>query len=150
MVLVKTSEGINTAARDHASRQEILRVFVKFVKEYQTVLNLVPSKHAGVICDGCNRSPIIGILHDRCESSADLVRITFVFSLTNMIIQGSTNRRIGGWIDRTYICATSKKRRTFILSQNVRVGYLLRNKQISSQRKTRCTPVVFPHVFLEQ
>ena len=54
-------EEINAVAREHASRQEILRVSLKFVKEGQTVLNILPSKHVEVMCDGCNRSAIIRI-----------------------------------------------------------------------------------------
>jgi hypothetical protein len=34
--LVTTSEGINETARDQASRQQLLRVFVKFLTENRT------------------------------------------------------------------------------------------------------------------
>ncbi len=36
LVLVTTSEGINETARDQASRQQLLRVFVKFLTENRT------------------------------------------------------------------------------------------------------------------
>jgi len=79
LVLANTSDGINEAARDQASRQQILRVFVKFVKDDGSTLKLLPPKHVGVICDGCNRSPIIGVRYkclecfdyDLCETCAD-------------------------------------------------------------------------------
>lgn len=79
LVLATTPEGINEAARDQASRQQIFRVFVKFVKEETNSIKYLPPKHIGVICDGCNRSPIIGIRYkclecfdyDLCETCAD-------------------------------------------------------------------------------
>jgi hypothetical protein len=52
LVLVTTSAGINEAARDQASRQQLFRVFVKFLKVDGTPLNYLPPKHVGVICDG--------------------------------------------------------------------------------------------------
>ncbi len=52
LVLATTSDGINEAARDQASRQQLLRVFVKFIKDDTNPMNFVPSKHVGVICDG--------------------------------------------------------------------------------------------------
>ncbi len=54
-------KGINEATRDQASRQQILRVFVKFNKEDIPPMKLLSPKHVGVICDGCNRLPIVGI-----------------------------------------------------------------------------------------
>jgi hypothetical protein len=53
--LVTTSEGINETARDQASRQQLLRVFVKFVAENGTPLKYLPPKHVGVICDALFR-----------------------------------------------------------------------------------------------
>jgi len=52
LVLITTSVGINEAARDQASRQQLFRVFVKFLKVDGTPLNYLPPKHVGVICDG--------------------------------------------------------------------------------------------------
>jgi hypothetical protein len=53
LVLATTSDGINEAARDQASRQQLLRVFVKFIKDDAVpMLKLLPPKHVGVICDG--------------------------------------------------------------------------------------------------
>ena len=52
LVLVTSSSGINEAARDQASRQQVLRVFVKFLKEDGALLKYLPPKHVGVICDG--------------------------------------------------------------------------------------------------
>ncbi len=50
--MATTSDGINEAARDQASRQQLLRVFVKFIKEDAAPMKLLPPKHVGVICDG--------------------------------------------------------------------------------------------------
>jgi hypothetical protein len=51
--LATTSDGINEAARDQASRQQLLRVFVKFIKDdVVPMVKLLPPKHVGVICDG--------------------------------------------------------------------------------------------------
>jgi hypothetical protein len=53
LVLATTSDGINEAARDQASRQQLLRVFVKFIKDdVVPMVKLLPPKHVGVICDG--------------------------------------------------------------------------------------------------
>lgn len=52
LVLATKTDGINEAARDQASRQQLLRVFVKFVKEDPAPMKLLPPKHVGVICDG--------------------------------------------------------------------------------------------------
>ena len=52
LVLATNSDGINEAARDQASRQQLLRVFVKFIKDDLPPLKLLPPKHVGVICDG--------------------------------------------------------------------------------------------------
>ncbi len=50
--MITSSDEINQAAREQASRQELLRVFVKFSKEGGTTLKYLPPKHVGVICDG--------------------------------------------------------------------------------------------------
>ncbi|CAF1577243.1 unnamed protein product [Rotaria magnacalcarata] len=79
LVLTTTSDGINEAARDQVSRQQLLRVFVKFIKEDHCSMKLLPPIHVDVICDGCNRSPIIGVRYKclecfdyaLCESCAD-------------------------------------------------------------------------------
>jgi hypothetical protein len=60
--LATTPKGINEAAR-----QQILRVFVKFIKEDVSPMKLLSPKHVGVICDGCNRSPIVGIRYKCLE-----------------------------------------------------------------------------------
>jgi hypothetical protein len=52
LVLVTTSDGINEAARDQASRQQLFRVFVRFLNDGGTPLKYLPPKHVGVICDG--------------------------------------------------------------------------------------------------
>ena len=52
LVLATTSDGINEAARDQASRQQLLRVFVKLIKDDLVSMKLLPAKHIGVICDG--------------------------------------------------------------------------------------------------
>jgi hypothetical protein len=44
LVLVTTSEEINEAARDQASRQQLLRVFVKFLKEGGTSIKISSTK----------------------------------------------------------------------------------------------------------
>ncbi|CAF2754226.1 unnamed protein product [Rotaria sp. Silwood2] len=77
LVSARSSDGVNEAARDQASPQQLLRVFVKFIKENFNRTKPMPSKYLGVIC--CNRSPIIGIRYkclecvdyDLCESCAD-------------------------------------------------------------------------------
>jgi hypothetical protein len=115
--LATTSDGINEAARDQASRQQILRVFVKFIKEDVPSMTLLPPKHVGVICDGCNRSPIVGIRYkclecfdyDLCESCADrqLIhahhvmakirtphQVDFIFLFQYILIESISNRSI--------------------------------------------------------
>ena len=52
LVLVDSSDGINEAARDQASRQQLLRVFVRFLHEGALPTKYLPPKHVGVICDG--------------------------------------------------------------------------------------------------
>jgi hypothetical protein len=52
LVLVDSSDGINEAARDQASRQQLLRVFVRFLHEGAMPTKYLPPKHVGVICDG--------------------------------------------------------------------------------------------------
>ena len=82
LVLVSDGEGINSCARGQASRQEVLRLFVQFHGETRggwTSLSSSSSKHIGVICDGCQRTPIVGIRYkclqcsnyDLCEECAD-------------------------------------------------------------------------------
>jgi hypothetical protein len=44
LVLVTTSAGINEAARDQASCQQLFRVFVKFLNEGGTSLKYLPPK----------------------------------------------------------------------------------------------------------
>ncbi|CAM4743019.1 unnamed protein product [Rotaria magnacalcarata] len=67
LVLTTTSDGINEAARDQVSRQQLLRVFVKFIKEDHCSMKLLPPIRVDVICDGCNRSPIIGVRYKCLE-----------------------------------------------------------------------------------
>lgn len=75
-------EGINSCARGQASRQEVLRLFVQLdveKREGWNSLSSSSSKHIGVICDGCQRTPIVGIRYkclqcstsDLCEECAD-------------------------------------------------------------------------------
>ena len=54
LVYVTISERINEAARDQASHQQLLRVFVKFLTEYGTPMKYLAPKHVGVICNGKN------------------------------------------------------------------------------------------------
>jgi hypothetical protein len=55
LVLVRSSDGINEAARGHAARQELLRVFAQFHRQDENAVKYRPSKHVGVICDGKTR-----------------------------------------------------------------------------------------------
>jgi len=121
LVLVTTSEGINEAARDQASRQQLLRVFVKFLKEGGTQLKYLPPKHVGVICDGCNRSPIIGIRYkclecfdyDLCEICADrqLIHSHHVMAKVRTPHQIDVVRKLCS-LSRSNSCLNSKQHST--------------------------------------
>ena len=113
LVLVTDGEGINLAAREHASRQELFRVFVQFHRENRTAWNSLSSKHVGVICDGCQRSPIIGIRYkclqcsnyDLCEQCADrqLIHSEHVLAKirTPHQVNSSTNDRETSFFSRS-------------------------------------------------
>lgn len=104
LVAVQSADEINQAARYRSSRQQMLRLFVKLSKNSSQTTGFNSSKHLGVICDGCSRSPIIGVRYkclqcydyDLCESCHDykMVHQNHVFAKIRFVEQSDVVRKI--------------------------------------------------------
>lgn len=100
LVSAENNDEINEAARDRAARKQIFRLFVR-IRRRTTV---EPTKHLGVICDGCNSSPVVGprykclqcLDYDLCQACYEsrTVHSQHVFAVVRQVEQADFVRNL--------------------------------------------------------